>query len=88
LLAEARKYRLNIAGMANQFIGQLTENLASSILGNVGTLMSFCRGSEDSVIMAREFYPEFTAEDFQNLPKYQTYLKLSIGGSTSEPFIA
>jgi len=88
ILAEARKYRLNMAGLANQFISQLPESLASAILGNVGTLMSFCLGSEDTEIMAREFYPEFTSEDFQNLPKYWTYLKLSIGGSTSEPFSA
>jgi len=86
VLAEARKYRLNIAGMANQFISQLPENLASAILGNVGTLISFCLGSEDAEIMGKEFYPIFTGEDFQNLLKYQTYLKLSISGSTSEPF--
>jgi hypothetical protein len=86
ILAEARKYRLNIAGMANQFISQLPEKLASAILGNVGTLISFCLGSEDTEIIAKELFPAFTAEDLQNLPAYNSYLKLSIGGSTSEPF--
>jgi hypothetical protein len=88
ILAEARKYRLNIAGMANQFISQLPENLASAILGNVGTLISFCLGSEDAEIIARELFPIFTAEHLQNLPAYNSYLKLSIGSSTSEPFSA
>jgi hypothetical protein len=88
VLAEARKYRLNIAGMANQFISQLPESLASSILGNVGTLISFCLGSEDAEIIAREFYPEFNSEDMQNLPTHAIYLKLSIDGSTSTPFSA
>jgi len=88
ILSEARKYRLNIAGMANQFISQLPENISSSILGNVGTLISFNIGSEDSEILAEEFYPEFTKEHFQNLPKHSVYLKLSIDGSTSTPFSA
>lgn len=88
ILAEARKYRLNIAGMANQFISQLPENLASAILGNVGTLISFCLGSEDAERIAGELFPVFTAEHLQNLPAYNSYLKLSIGSSTSEPFSA
>lgn len=88
ILAEARKYRLNIAGMANQFISQLPDNLASAILGNVGTLISFCLGSEDAERIAGELFPVFTAEHLQNLPAYNSYLKLSIGSSTSEPFSA
>lgn len=88
ILAEARKYRLNIAGMANQFISQLPDNLASAILGNVGTLISFCLGSEDAERIAEELFPVFTAEHLQNLPAYNSYLKLSIGGSTSEAFSA
>ena len=88
LLAEARKYRLNIGGMANQFISQLPESLASAILGNVGTLISFCLGSEDAEIIAREMFPVFTSEHLLNLPTYNSYLKLSISGSTSEPFSA
>lgn len=88
ILSEARKYRLNIAGMANQFISQLPENLASSIIGNVGTLIAFASGSEDAEILEREFHPVFNADDLQNLPKHQMYLKLSIDGSTSAPFSA
>lgn len=88
ILAEARKYRLNIAGMANQFTSQLPENLASAILGNVGTLITFCLGSEDAEIISRELFPIFTAEALQNLQAYHLYPKLSIGGSTSEPFSA
>ncbi|MCC6962544.1 MAG: type IV secretion system DNA-binding domain-containing protein [candidate division Zixibacteria bacterium] len=88
ILSEARKYRLNIAGMANQFISQLPENMASAILGNIGTLIAFTVGSEDAEILEREFHPEFTADHLQALPKYNIYLKLSIGGSTSTPFSA
>lgn len=88
ILSEARKYRLNIAGMANQFISQLPESMASAILGNVGTLISFTLGSEDAELLEREFHPEFNAVHLQNLPKHNIYLKLSINGSTSVPFSA
>jgi hypothetical protein len=88
ILSEARKYRLNIAGMANQFISQLPENIASAILGNVGTLIAFTVGSEDAEVLEREFHPEFNAEYLQNLPKHNIYMKLSINGSTSSPFSA
>ncbi len=88
ILSEARKYRLNIAGMANQFISQLPERMASAILGNVGTLIAFTSGSEDAELLAKEFYPEFRADHIQNLPQYNVYMKLSIDGSTSAPFSA
>jgi hypothetical protein len=88
ILSEARKYRLNIAGMANQFISQLPESLSASILGNVGTLIAFATGSEDTEILQREFHQIFNKDDIQNLPKFHLYLKLSIDGSTSSPFSA
>ncbi len=88
ILSEARKYRLVIAGMANQFLAQLPKQLAASILGNVGTFIAFNCGSEDAAILAREFYPTFHAVDLQSLPQYNVYLRLSIDGKTSEPFSA
>ena len=88
ILSEARKYRLNMAGMANQFISQLPEDMASAILGNVGTLIAFTSGSEDAEILEKEFYPEFDTHHLQELPQYSVYMKLSIDGSTSKPFSA
>ncbi|HUC19897.1 MAG TPA: hypothetical protein VMR98_00160, partial [Candidatus Polarisedimenticolaceae bacterium] len=40
ILSEARKYRLNII-VANQFIGQLTDEIRDAVFGNVGTMLSF-----------------------------------------------
>ena len=88
ILSEARKYRLNIAGMANQFLSQLPDTLASAILGNVGTLIAFTTGSEDAKALAQEFYPVFSPMHLQSLPKHNVYVKLSIDGSTSDPFSA
>jgi hypothetical protein len=88
ILSEARKYRLNIAGMANQFISQLPDYMASAILGNVGTLIAFATGSEDAELLAKEFNPEFRSDDLIALPSYNVYMKLSIDGSTSKAFSA
>lgn len=88
ILSESRKYRLNIAGMANQFISQLPPPLASAILGNVGTIIAFACGSEDAQVLEREFSPTFTATHLQSLSRYNLYLRLSIDGHTSDPFSA
>ncbi|MES2881916.1 MAG: hypothetical protein V4676_07205, partial [Bacteroidota bacterium] len=37
ILSEARKYRLSLV-VANQFIGQLTEEIRDAVFGNVGTM--------------------------------------------------
>lgn len=88
MLSEARKYRLNFAGLANQFIAQLPPPFVSSILGNAGTLIAFAMGSEDANVLGREFAPTFDVVDLQSLPQYSVYVKLSIDGRTSEPFSA
>jgi len=88
ILSEARKYGLSIAAMANQFLSQLPSQLASAILGNIGTLIAFTVGSEDAEVLSREFYPVFSPEDLVSLPNHEVCLKLSIDGTTSRPFSA
>jgi len=71
-----------------QYISQLDEKVRSSVIGNVGTLIAFRAGSEDSEILAREFHPVFTQDDLISLPQFQIYLKLLINGTGSEAFSA
>jgi hypothetical protein len=85
ILAEARKYRLNLI-MANQYIEQLDEVVRAAIFGNVGTLVSFRLGASDAEYLAKEFYPVFNENDLINLPQYNIYLKLMIDGVASMPF--
>lgn len=87
ILSEARKYRLCVVA-ANQFISQLPESIAASLLGNVGTLIAFTVGSEDAKVLASEFGPIFAAVDLQEVRRYSYYVKLSITGSTSQSFSA
>ncbi len=87
ILSEARKYRLSLI-LAHQYIEQLEEEVAAAVFGNVGTLVCFRVGGEDAEFLAKEFEPEFLAEDLVNLGKYNVYLKLMIDGVTSSPFSA
>lgn len=91
ILSEARKYRLNLT-IAHQYIAQLETASGSAVkdavFGNVGTMIVFRVGADDGSALEGEFEPEFTTEDFVNLPNYHTYLKLMVDGVTSRPFSA
>jgi len=87
ILSESRKYGLSLF-ITHQFLDQLPEDIQKSILGNVGTLISFRVGSGDAKVMAEEFFPVFKQTDFINLPRYHIYIKLLIDGTTSKPFSA
>lgn len=85
MLSELRKYRVNLT-LTNQYLSQLDEEVRDSVLGNVGTLVSFRVGPADAAVLADEFAPEFSATDLMNLPNYRIYLRLMIDGVVSKPF--
>jgi hypothetical protein len=85
MLSELRKYRVNLT-LAHQYLDQLDPNLYAAVLGNVGTLIAFRVGQADAQVLAREFAPEFTAQDLVGLPNHSIYLKLMVGGVISRPF--
>jgi len=85
ILSEARKYRLNI-NVANQYIGQLPEEMQKAIFGNIGTLISFLVGAQDAYHLSREFGKEYQEEDLVKLGNYQIIIKLAIDNLTSTPF--
>ena len=58
ILSEARKYRLNLI-VANQFIGQMEEEVKNAVFGNVGTLVAFRVGVTDANYLQHEFQPTF-----------------------------
>lgn len=95
MLSEARKYKLNLV-IANQYLGQLEETnqkgvsyeVRDAVFGNVGTIICFRLGAEDAQFVEREFLPEFSAQDFVNLAKFNIYLKLIVNGAAARPFSA
>ena len=52
ILSEARKYHLNLT-VANQFIGQMDEEVKNAVFGNVGTPISFRVGVTDASYLQR-----------------------------------
>ena len=85
LLSESRKYGLGVH-LTNQYLSQLPEAVRDSVLGNVGTLISFAVGAEDAEILAREFAPRLTSLDLMGLERFNFYIKLMINGHTSQAF--
>ncbi|HPS40599.1 MAG TPA: type IV secretion system DNA-binding domain-containing protein [Candidatus Woesebacteria bacterium] len=74
ILSEARKYRLNLV-VANQFIGQIDEDIKNAVFGNVGTMISFRIGVTDANFLQHEFAPTFSETDLANVEKYHAYVK-------------
>jgi len=87
ILSEARKYRLNLI-LANQYIGQIPEDVRLAIFGNAGTMLSFLIGAGDSPYMAKEFGERFKEEDILALGNFQCIIKIAVDGITQAPFLA
>lgn len=84
ILSEARKYRLNLI-VANQFIGQMDEEVKNAIFGNVGTIASFRVGVTDANYIQHEFAPVFNESDLINIDRFNVYMKTTVGGGEPVP---
>jgi hypothetical protein len=85
ILSEARKYRWNLT-VANQFIGQIEEEVKNAIFGNVGTLISYRVGVTDASYLQREFQPVFGESDLINVERYHAYMKTTVHNEPVPPF--
>lgn len=85
ILSEARKYRLNLT-VANQFIGQIEEEVKNAIFGNVGTIVSFRVGVQDANYLQHEFQPTFNEADLINVERFHAYVKTLINSEPTIPF--
>ncbi len=85
ILSEARKYRLNLI-VANQFIGQMEEEVKNAIFGNVGSVLAFRVGVTDANYLQHEFQPVFSESDLINIERFNTYVKTIVNGEPVTPF--
>lgn len=85
ILSEARKYKLNLI-VANQFIGQMEEEVKNAIFGNVGTLATFRVGVSDANYLQHEFTPTFSEADLLNIEKYNVYIKTIVNNEPVQAF--
>lgn len=85
ILSEARKYRLNLT-VANQFIGQMEEEVKNAVFGNVGTKISFRVGVTDANYLQHEFNPTFTEDDLLNVERFHAFVKTIVRNQPQTPF--
>ncbi|KUK79117.1 MAG: hypothetical protein XD95_0600, partial [Microgenomates bacterium 39_7] len=85
ILSEARKYKLNLI-VANQYIGQIDEDVKNAVFGNVGTIVSFRVGVTDANFLQHEFVPTFNESDLTNIEKYHVYMKTIVNNEPVPPF--
>ncbi len=85
ILSEARKYRLSLT-VANQFIGQMEEEVKNAVFGNVGTLITFRVGVTDANYLQHEYQPTFNEIDLINIDKFNAYVKTIVHNEPVKPF--
>jgi hypothetical protein len=85
ILSEARKYHLNLT-VANQFIGQMEEDIKNAVFGNVGTIVALRTGVTDANYLQHEFQPTFNELDLINVEKYNAYVKTLVHNEPLLPF--
>jgi len=85
ILSEARKYRLNLT-VANQFIGQMQEDVKMAVFGNAGTIMALRTGVTDANFLQHEFAPTFGESDLINIDKFNAYVKTIVHGEPVPAF--
>jgi hypothetical protein len=85
ILSEARKYKLNLT-VANQFIGQMEEEVKNAVFGNVGTKISFRVGVTDANYLQHEFSPTFGEDDLLNVERFHAYVKTIVKNQPVTPF--
>ncbi|MBP9738200.1 DUF87 domain-containing protein [Candidatus Saccharibacteria bacterium] len=85
ILSEARKYHLSLV-VANQFVGQLTDEIRDAVFGNVGTVISSRTGANDADFLVKYFSPTFDAEDLTKMPNWSWAVQMLMNGTPTQPF--
>lgn len=85
ILSEARKFHLGLC-VANQFIGQMEEEVKNAVFGNCGTKIAFRVGVTDAQYLAHEFVPTFSESDLLNIEAYNAYVKTIVNNEPVPAF--
>jgi hypothetical protein len=64
--------------VATQTLGRLPDSLRQSLLGNVGSLITFRQGYDEAIKVAREL-PGLAAQDIQALRRFEVAARVSTG---------
>ena len=84
MLSEARKFGVGVT-LANQFLGQVPQDLQRAIIGNVSTKVAFRLGPEDAALFDSWMGPSIDAEDLTHLRNFTAIAALSNNGEPLDP---
>ncbi|MCX6807806.1 MAG: type IV secretion system DNA-binding domain-containing protein [Patescibacteria group bacterium] len=87
ILSEARKYALSLC-VANQYIGQMKDEVKEAVFGNVGSMITFQVGAEDAEFMVKQFGEQLLPGDLADLGVGEIYIKMLIDMMPSPVFSA
>lgn len=86
LMPEARKYGLGLT-IAHQHAAQVSADIMSAVVGNVGSMIVFRVGPEDAPRFAKSLAP-FEASDLAKQPNYTATVSMMHAGEKLPPFTA
>jgi hypothetical protein len=86
MLSELRRYRVGFT-IAHQYLQQLSPEIRHSILGNIGTIISF-RVGVGRQTSRKSLRMNLDQMDFVRLANYRACMRLMIDGTPSKPFSA
>ena len=84
ILSEARKYALTLT-VGHQYFDQLLPSVRAAVLGNVGSLISFRVGADDSDILAREL-GDVSPQALRDLVRGEVFVRLSDDITVNQAF--
>lgn len=87
ILSEARKYGLNLT-VANQYIAQMEDSVRDAVFGNVGSIISFRVSADDAPELAKQFEPQFEAQDLLAMHNRHFITSMIINGEKQTAFSA
>jgi DNA helicase HerA-like ATPase len=85
VLSEARKYGLCLT-LAHQFQAQLSDEVKSAIIGNVGSTIAFRVGEEDVPLLEQQFAP-IPAATLLELSRFEACAKVLREGEVDQPML-
>jgi len=85
ILSEARKFHLALC-VANQFIGQMEDEVKNAVFGNCGTKIAFRVGVTDAQYLQHEFAPTFSESDLLNIEAFNAYVKTLVNNEPVPAF--
>ncbi|MDU8914196.1 type IV secretory system conjugative DNA transfer family protein [Aestuariicoccus sp. MJ-SS9] len=84
LLSETRKYRLGVI-LAQQHTTQGSPAVFNSVMGNVGTLITFRIGAGDARILSAQL-GGVDPRDLMNMPNHRAFVRMMIDGAPCRAF--